>query len=653
MKNSIHKLILFILCLFAFLQCSLEDIEYPGKAITANTFRTENDAYIVYNGILAANQDKYRDAWISVMIGMSDMFSGWRANIATMLTKTNISTNTGQIETVWQNNYKCIESANFMLEEMNNVEMTPEIKEMFEGQCQFIRAWSYLDLVRLFGRVPLKMTQTSSDGELNSPRADVDEVYSLIFTDLESAYGKLPSIVELREISQQIDDANNIRDYVEMSYASKDVALGAHALAALNYANYLDLSGRSDEAKKYYNEALVKATNVINNADYSLYRGPFGDIYNYAKRKETQSEIMFRASYIGDDLRRGFIWSTVFMPNTIMPEIGYGVSQAKIMPWFVEQFSSDSRMYDPSMDSDNPYHCDPRFSAVFLTKWYAYRPTSPAQHGKLCICFPEKGGKAANYFSGVEEPCIIDPHASQITGFPHIGLYNDPLKNGGDQESMQNADFPLLRISEMYLIQAEAMNELGTYTKDQIFAPLNVLRTRARNTVSGGRFPEDINDDYLTDYMNNIPPFGIAESSGSSVIPETDEKYAIRRLILKERDIELCGEIRRYYDIKRMQAKDKGGKKRTMLEYIFGEYIPSLPAGAFGTTFAGCVGTDGMASWSEVRYDHRNVLIDIKDGVPTLKLSNPEEVRKYNYLPIPFSEIQFNPAVANDQNYGW
>ncbi len=99
--------------------------------------------------------------------------------------------NMDQMLAPWQNYYKAIFRANFVLEslEKNSASLTDAQKSNIRGQTLYLRASSYFDLCRLFGGVPLKTSTASS----NPPRSSVDSCFALIASDLKSAIEVLPA----------------------------------------------------------------------------------------------------------------------------------------------------------------------------------------------------------------------------------------------------------------------------------------------------------------------------------------------------------------------------------------------------------------------------------------------------------------------------
>ncbi len=95
---------------------------------------------------------------------------------------------------VWRGWYRLIHQANQVIEIVPTApaETTTEaMRNRVVGEAKFLRALAYMDLVVLFGGVPLMDTYVKKVGE-DKPRATVDQVYGLIISDLEDAIAKLP-----------------------------------------------------------------------------------------------------------------------------------------------------------------------------------------------------------------------------------------------------------------------------------------------------------------------------------------------------------------------------------------------------------------------------------------------------------------------------
>ncbi|NDV15767.1 RagB/SusD family nutrient uptake outer membrane protein [Muricauda sp. TY007] len=97
-----------------------------------------------------------------------------------------------KVNSNWQLLYETIYRVNAMLEGLSNsTGITPEVKDLLEGESKCIRAFCYFYLVNLWGDVPLI---TKTDYEMNrlASRKPVSEIYELILSDLKQAQELLP-----------------------------------------------------------------------------------------------------------------------------------------------------------------------------------------------------------------------------------------------------------------------------------------------------------------------------------------------------------------------------------------------------------------------------------------------------------------------------
>lgn len=94
---------------------------------------------------------------------------------------------------VWQGFYRLIHRANVVLDLSEKVTDIPAAdKARLLAEARFLRAWSYFDLVTMWGGVPLyKSYVTSVEGSL--PRSTEKEVYDFIIADLKAAAEALPA----------------------------------------------------------------------------------------------------------------------------------------------------------------------------------------------------------------------------------------------------------------------------------------------------------------------------------------------------------------------------------------------------------------------------------------------------------------------------
>lgn len=92
----------------------------------------------------------------------------------------------------WRGWFRIVHRANLVLENAPNAvdEITDNLRERIIGEAHFLRALAFFELVSLWGPVPLMTTSATTPDGL--PRASEEEIYQLIFSDLQQAISRLP-----------------------------------------------------------------------------------------------------------------------------------------------------------------------------------------------------------------------------------------------------------------------------------------------------------------------------------------------------------------------------------------------------------------------------------------------------------------------------
>ncbi len=93
---------------------------------------------------------------------------------------------------VWNGFFRTIHRANSVIAgSVNTQNIDATLKARLVGEAKFLRAWAYSDLVLLWGGVPLyeKPGTALSDAK---PRADINDIYTLIIKDLTDIQKDLP-----------------------------------------------------------------------------------------------------------------------------------------------------------------------------------------------------------------------------------------------------------------------------------------------------------------------------------------------------------------------------------------------------------------------------------------------------------------------------
>lgn len=97
---------------------------------------------------------------------------------------------------LWSSAYNIIYMCNSVIDGLDKYNgVSTEIQDKLKGEVQFIRAFTYFYLVNLYGEVPLILSTDYQENALAS-RNGIEEIYSVIISDLEKAISTLGSTYE-------------------------------------------------------------------------------------------------------------------------------------------------------------------------------------------------------------------------------------------------------------------------------------------------------------------------------------------------------------------------------------------------------------------------------------------------------------------------
>jgi hypothetical protein len=554
MKN--FKMIFLVLVVFLLSSgCDLEEKIYDTA--TADLFiQKESDIRAMLNGLYSDLQSYggFKSNMNYQLMYSSDDLATASNPYREFLERT-ISATNAYHQSSWQSFYSVINNTNSLIQSLQQLEWVDEAyKNRVLGECYFMRAFSYFYLVRLYGGVPLKTESTGGKSDFYLPRNSIEEVYARIFADFTIA------------CENCILFSNQPSD--ESGHATKGAAQAMLSLAYLTYGNHLDLQSQAGEAAKYYQLAENFADSVILSNQYSLVPN-YADLWDVSKEKAAYNEVVFCIQFTRDATATGAIskgseWAYYFQPQFRYyvtgypaPSPGRGLGAIYVQPWFYDYYHTGD------------YEGDYRSEVSFITR-YQYQDKV-----RNCITYPEIRTKKDDY----------------VSQYPFINKYKDP--DGYDSRNHEN-DLYVIRLSEVYLIKAEAENEINGPTGDA-YTAFNNVRERARNANGTVRTtPADL-------------------SPGLS-------KEEFRMKIFDERGLEFLAEEHRWFDSIRMKYKDN---TRPMIQYLYEDFLPSLvkEAPKYNTT---------TEKWEGGRVQPLNIV----SWTP-----------KFLVWPIPSTEIDTNPNI--------
>lgn len=440
------------------------------QTVDAN-FTTFNGAVTAVNGIYAqlTNGNLYRggNQLIAVDYASDDVLDDPQAVSAgySAVDYFELPANNGMTFSIWDDFYRLIYRSNLVIDRVPAINFPTafltngtgtSFKSQFIGEAQFLRAFAYFNLVRLFGDVPLRTAEIKSATEINIPRAKVADIYAQIEKDLTDAAVNLPG------------SYTNSGNGNERGRVTKWAALGMLADVYLT--------------QKKYTEAKATALRVIQNTNgFRLNTAYKDNFFPLNGGNENTQESLFEIQFS----------STGFGPTGTAPQ-GQGFSG----------------LMGPTTDivGGNPA----------LAR---YRPTD-----NVSLIGNEPGftgGLIQEYETG--DIRLTDNFAIGRAGNGAMIYLTKKFYEVG-RGSTGNGNYPVYRMAEMYLIYAEATNELGA-PDVQAIDYINQLRRR------GFGLPLNV----------------VAASDIAAVQTQT----SFRTIVRSERRKELAMENKRWFDMLR------------------------------------------------------------------------------------------------------
>lgn len=265
MKNRIITILSTILLVFSFTACSDDFLNtVPTESVDATSaYATTKNASAAINGIYRSLVVRYLGSQghfghPAVMLIMDhlgeDLIQGAASaswHVAETRWVAHRTDNTAGVRLPYEMYYRVIANTNVAIENIPNSVGTQAQKDQILGEALGLRAWSYFNLIQLYGKrynaaakpnstpgVPLVLKPTVE----GLPRATVEEVYTQINKDLVDA-------------SKILGTTRTYKSHINL-----DVIKGIQARVALTQQNW-------EAAAKFANEAR-KSYPIMNEATY-------------------------------------------------------------------------------------------------------------------------------------------------------------------------------------------------------------------------------------------------------------------------------------------------------------------------------------------------------------------------------------------------
>ncbi len=260
----------------------------PVSAVgTSSFFKTQSDILTALNGAYGALQfnGQYAQFYVVSEIPSDDTSPVLSGSVTDQdeFDKFYVRTTNPYTLARWSDGYRGIYRCNAIIERIAGITMDATLKKRIIGEAEFLRALMYFNLVRVFGDVPLVLTEITDPLQgYDYGRAPVADVYTQIIKDLSDAEAVLP-----------------------VSFTGADVGRATSGAAK-------SLLGKVYLTQKRYADAATKLKEVIDKATYSLLPN-YADLFKSANKNSKES--IFEVQYKKGNLLEGSPYASTYAPE--------------------------------------------------------------------------------------------------------------------------------------------------------------------------------------------------------------------------------------------------------------------------------------------------------------------------------------------------
>lgn len=404
----------------------------PSDQLSEGTFYKEKSDFDKALTACYATLQKNEDAWgLSYQDCLTDNGYGYNNFYSNQtIAQGPITPTTGGIDRVYKTQYANIARYNIFLKQLGIYEGTDMDKEAYEAQVRMLRAFSYLELYKFYGEVPLVLEPLTYETQ-DQPKSSMEVIYGQVMEDVDFAIQHLPAI-----------------SYKDNSGRFVKTAAQLLKARALIYNAYDD----NGVAKQDIMTQVKQLTEeIIHSGFYSIaptYRGLFCDDLG---EQSNNPEFIFSVNFLAPlNCSEAPLSFGVFHSYMGIADLGGGLDPYENLVKeydFIDgtSFSTANPLYDPN---DIYKNRDPRLrntmfsgTAIF-EKGYTYTP---------------KGESLTGYYLWkiISENDALDPYANN-----------------------NSSDWPKMRYAEVLLMYAEAANEVDGPTAD-VYNAINQIRNRS------------------------------------------------------------------------------------------------------------------------------------------------------------------------------
>lgn len=455
--------------------------------------------------------------------------------------------------------WKTIRKAYVLIENIDRVpDASTAQKERIKGEAKLMIATVYFEMFKRYGGVPIirkAYTGTESDAEINLPRATLEETYNFIYELLEDVIQNYEGYIP----ANYIENPNEFGRFpMAFAYALKARFLLYAASPLYNtdqpysnalgeHSNLICFMGKNPKRWEWAAEAATQAINYCNSHGYKLVDAADGrdnamnySVANIEYPSKGNTEVIWGiAQTIGKfpDYVVVRYFSGTFYGNACNLVPVNQVERYEIdsdIPGQYKNWDTPQSFNTDIEDTDTPESAAKKLAAAAMK---AYREPMLDPRFYASVVYngdPDYGkwgplGSVDMADAVADDGTMLTNQNGQLSeGKQKTTILHFVRKFHRGYEGRESTLKPLniyMRMAELYLIRAEALNESSTNNPvQQVYDDLNLIRNR----------------------------------SGMCNVKSNVSQSEMRQIIAHERNIELFYEDQRWFDLRRtLEAENK------------------------------------------------------------------------------------------------
>ena len=186
------KYIAIITAAILAVSCNFLDENLKGGYSSENYYTSASKAEMAVNAVYNSLYNNI--LWMFGDVASDDSVKGGDSGDQPQINEINdlnATTDNGSVGTFWSDTYETISRANNVISNVEGMDIDAKLKVRLIGEAKFLRAYSYFNLVNVFGKVPLKTKPQNTSETIHVGLSEIDKIYEQIDADLTDAAGSL------------------------------------------------------------------------------------------------------------------------------------------------------------------------------------------------------------------------------------------------------------------------------------------------------------------------------------------------------------------------------------------------------------------------------------------------------------------------------